>query len=102
MKSIIDKPFGLLSVFAGLLGVELFIFYLLADSGLLPTLLAEDYSFISRVILAIYLGASLHVMLVSYYLSLESNDLNADTPKQLAGSKGIPFQVFCFLPSRRR
>jgi hypothetical protein len=49
MKSIIDKPFGLLAIFAGLLAVELFFAYLLADSGLLPTLLAEDYSFISRV-----------------------------------------------------
>ena len=45
----------------------------------MQVLLAEDYSFISRVILAIYLAASLHVMLVSYYLSIESNDLNAGT-----------------------
>ena len=79
MKLIIDKPFGLLLIFSGLLGIELFIIYLLADAGLLQVLLAEDYSFISRVILAIYLAASLHVMLVSYYLSIESNDLNAGT-----------------------
>ena len=77
MKLIIDKPFGLLLIFSGLLGIEFFIVYLLADAGLLQVLLAEDYSFISRVILAIYLVASLHVMLVSYYLSIESNDLNA-------------------------
>lgn len=75
MKSIVDKPFGLLSVFASFLGVELFICYLLANRGLLQTLLAEDYSFISRAILVIYLLASLHVMLVAYYLSIESNDL---------------------------
>jgi len=79
MKLIIDKPFGLLLIFSGLLGIELFILYLLADAGLLQVLLAEDYSFISRVILGIYLVASLHVMLVSYYLSIESNDLNAGT-----------------------
>jgi hypothetical protein len=79
MKLIIDKPFGLLLFFSGLLGIELFIIYLLADSGLLQVLLAEDYSFISRAILGIYLVASLHVMLVSYYLSIESNDLNANT-----------------------
>jgi hypothetical protein len=85
MKSIIDKRFGLLTIFASLLGVELFVFYLLVDSGLLPALLAEDYSFISRVILVIYLGASLHVMLVSYYLSLEGNDLNTDALDQAAG-----------------
>ena len=66
MKLIIDKPFGLLLIFSGLFGIELFIIYLLADAGLLQVLLAEDYSFISRVILAIYLAASLHVMLVSY------------------------------------
>jgi len=86
MKTIIDKPFGLLSVFASLLGVELFVLYLLADSGLLPALLAEDYSFISRVILALYLAASLHVMLVSYYLSLEGNDLNPDAPQRSTSS----------------
>ena len=86
MKSIIDKPFGLLAIFVALLGLELFVFYLLADSGLLPTLLAEDYSFISRVILVIYLGASLHVMLVSYYLSIESNDLNGGFPRRSTGS----------------
>jgi len=86
MKSIIDKPFGLLTIFASLLGVELFVFYLLTDSGLLPALLAEDYSFISRAILLIYLGASLHVILVSYYLSIEGNDLNTGAPDQATGS----------------
>jgi hypothetical protein len=87
MKSIIDKPFGLLAIFVALLGLELFVFYLLVVSGLLPTLLAEDYSFISRVILVIYLGASLHVMLVSYYLSIESNDLNAGSPRRSTRGK---------------
>ncbi len=75
MKSIVDKPFGLLLLSIGLLGLELFVVYLLLDSGLLQSLLARDYSFISRVILAIYAGASLHVLLVSYYLSLENRDL---------------------------
>ncbi len=42
MKSIVDKPFGLLSLFAGLRGIELFVFNLLVDGGLLPILLAED------------------------------------------------------------
>ena len=78
MKSIIDKPFGLMLLFSGLLGIELFVFYLLIDTGLLQTLLAEDYSFISRAILSIYLAASLHVMLVSYFLSIESNELGAE------------------------
>ena len=80
MKSIIDKPFGLMLLCSGLLGIELFVFYLLIDTGLLQTLLAEDYSFISRVILSIYLVASLHVMLVSYFLSIESNELSAEAP----------------------
>jgi hypothetical protein len=61
MKSIVDKPFGLMLLCSGLLGIELFVFYLLIDTGLLQTLLAEDYSFISRAILVIYLVASLHV-----------------------------------------
>ena len=86
MKTIVDKPFGLLSLFAGLLGVELFVVYLLADSGLLPALLIEDYSFISRAILVIYLGASLHVMLVAYYLSLEINALNGSAGEGSAAS----------------
>ena len=79
MKLIIDKPFGLLLLFNGLLGIEIFILYLLVDAGLLQVLLAEDYSFITRAILGIYLVASFHVMMVSYYLAIECNDLNADT-----------------------
>lgn len=86
MKSIIDKPFGLLAIFAGLLAVELFFAYLLADSGLLPTLLAEDYSFISRAILVIYLAASLHVMRVSYQLSIESRDLVSECSEPAGNS----------------
>ena len=76
MNSIIDKPFGLLLIVSSLLGIELFMVYLLLDSGLLPTLLAEDYSFVSRAILSIYLFASLHVMLVSYRLSIEIGGVN--------------------------
>ena len=86
MKKIIEKPFGLLSLFAGLLGVELFVVYLLVDSGLLPTLLAEDYSFVSRAILVIYLGASLHIMLVARRLSIEINALDGGAAEAFAGS----------------
>ena len=86
MKNIIDKPFGLLSLFAGFLGIELFVVYLLTDSGLLPTLLAEDYSFVSRAILVIYLGASLHIMFVARRLSIEINTLNGATTEGSAGS----------------
>ena len=85
MNSIIDKPFGLLLIASSLLGVELFLVYLLIDSGLLPTLLAEDYSFVSRVILSIYLFASLHVMLVSYRLSIEIRDVSAETSVRPGG-----------------
>jgi len=102
MKSIIDKPFGLLAIFASLLGVELFVFYLLADSGLLPTLLAEDYSFISRVILVIYLGASLHVMLVSYTLSNEHNDLGSGAPGRAGGSNVARFFALLREPAGAR
>jgi hypothetical protein len=56
--------------------------YLLLDTGLLPTLLAEDYSFVSRAILSIYLFASLHVMLVSYRLSIEIRDVNTEASIQ--------------------
>jgi len=86
MKSIVDKPFGLLSLFAGLLGLELFVFFLLSDRGLLAVLLAEDYSFISRVILAIYLGASLHVMAVAYRLSIEIDSLDGAASAAHPGS----------------
>jgi len=82
MNSIIDKPFGLLLIASSLLGVELFMVYLLLDSGLLPTLLAEDYSFVSRAILSIYLFASLHVMLVAYHLSIEIRDVNTEASIQ--------------------
>jgi len=82
MNSIIDKPFGLLLIVSSLLSVELFMVYLLLDTGLLPTLLAEDYSFVSRAILSIYLFASLHVMLVSYRLSIEIGDVNTEASLQ--------------------
>ena len=83
MKPLFDKPFGLLLVFAALLGVELFVIYLLTDNGLLPVLLAEDYSFISRVILGIYALASAHVIFVAYRLSLETIGLNGgENPDQ--------------------
>lgn len=85
MNSIIDKPFGLLLIVSSLLGVELFMVYLLVDSGLLPTLLAEDYSFVSRAILSIYLFASLHLMLVSYRLSIEIRDVNTEASIERSG-----------------
>ena len=77
MKAIVDKPYGLLILCIGLLGLEVFVVYLLLDRGLLQLLLAEDYSFISRVILAIYTAASLHILLVAYQLSLENRALSA-------------------------
>jgi biopolymer transport protein ExbB/TolQ len=86
MNAIIDKPFGLLMVFSSLLGIELFFLYLLVDWGLLPTLLAEDYSFISRAVLSIYLLASLHVMLVAYHFSIENREVNADASTRPCGS----------------
>ena len=86
MKSIIDKPYGLLLIFSCLSGLELFIMYLLVDSGLLYTLLGEDYSFISRAILSIYLLASLHIVLVSYDLSIEGNDLHCESCKRSGSS----------------
>ena len=79
MKSITDKPFGLLLLFTSLLGVELFVVYLLVDSGYLGILLAEDYSFISRAILVIYVVASLHAILAAYFVSLEILGLNDET-----------------------
>ena len=75
MKPIIDKPYGLMLLFCALLGIELFALVLLLQNGLLQILLAEDYSFVSRVILAIYGLASLHVLLSSYRISLEIHDL---------------------------
>ena len=72
MKSIFQKSFGLLLVFAALLGLELFVVYLLVDSGVLSRLFIEDRSYVSRAILMIYLFASLHILLVAYLLSRES------------------------------
>ncbi len=95
MKSIVDKPFGLLLLSIGLLGLELFVVFLLLDSGLLQSLLAQDYSFISRVILTIYAVASLHVLLVSYYLSLENRDLRL--PGEDARGRGHVRRYFALL-----
>jgi len=93
MKPIIDKPFGLFLLFFSLLGVELFLFFLLVDGGLLQTLLAEDYSFISRVILLIYLLASLQVMFVALQLSHEFNAANGRD----AGREGHVRRYFSLL-----
>ena len=71
MKVIIDKRYGLLLLTSALLGFELFIFLLLNERGLLSVLLVQDYSFISRGILALYTVASLHVVWVAYRLSHE-------------------------------
>ena len=95
MKSIVDKPFGLLLLLVGLLGIEVFGVFLLLDSGLLQSLLVQDYSFISRVILAIYAGASLHVLLVAYYLSLENQDLRL--PADGARGRGHVWSYFALL-----
>ena len=80
MKSIFQKSFGLLLVFAALLGLEIFVVYLLGDSGLLAKLFLEDRSFLSRLILSIYLLASLHILLVAYLLSRETLGLDRQTP----------------------
>ena len=50
MKVLVDRPFGLLLLFCALLGIELFMLYLLGDAGLIQNLLAEDYSFISSTL----------------------------------------------------
>jgi len=95
MKSMVDKPFGLLLLLLGLLGIEVFAVYLLLDRGLLQALLTQDYSSISRVILAIYAGASLHVLLAAYYLSLENQDLRL--PAADARGRGHVWRYFALL-----
>ena len=75
MKPIIDKPFGLLLLFCGLLGIEAFVLFLLLHNGLLQVLLVEDISFVSRAILAIYALASLHTLFAAWRISLEIRDL---------------------------
>ena len=95
MKSIVDKPFGLLLLLLGLFGIEVFAVFVLLDRGLLQTLLTQDYSSISSVILAIYTGASLHVLLVGYYMSLEIQDLRL--PADGARGKGHVRQYFALL-----
>ena len=80
MKSIFHKSFGLLLVFAALSGLELFLVYLLDDSGVLALLFIEDRSYLSRLILSIYGFASLHILLVAYLLSRETLGLDHDAP----------------------
>ncbi len=78
MKPILDKPFGLLLLCLSLFGLEAFAVLLFAEAGLLQRLLAEDYSYISRVILLIYAAASLHFLLVGYRLSREFDAVGRD------------------------
>ncbi|MDE0886042.1 MAG: MotA/TolQ/ExbB proton channel family protein [Myxococcota bacterium] len=58
-------------------GLIAFGFYLLADLGLLRTGLVGDKSFISYLILAVYLGASLHWFWLVHALSRERRRLLA-------------------------
>ena len=62
MKTIIDKPFGLMLLFASLLGIELFVLFLLGDRGWFVTRGAEPP--------CIHLGmlTALHVPIVEPYL----------------------------------
>jgi hypothetical protein len=80
MKSIFQKSFGLLLVFIALLGLEVFALYLLNDSGVLPKLFIEDRSYVSRLILVIYLLASSHILLVAFLLSRETLGIEGETP----------------------
>ena len=84
MKSIIDKRYGLLLLTGALLGLELFVVLLLHERGLFSVLFVQDYSFISRGILALYTLASLHVIWVAYGLSLEF-DYASDAQKPVQG-----------------
>lgn len=59
-------------ILAGLLA---FGFYLVAERGLLDSALSSDRSYISYVILLIYVGASGHWLLLAYRLSDERNRL---------------------------
>ena len=79
MKAIVDKPWGLLALFAALAGVEAFLAFVMIERGLLAVLLETDVSFVSRVILGIYALASLHVLLVAHRLSVEARDLGRAT-----------------------
>lgn len=96
MKSLFQKSFALLLVFVALLGLEVFVVYLLTDSGLLLRLLTEDRSFVSRAILVIYLLASLHVLLAAYWLSREGLGFEETLvlEKEMPGAAGSHVQHY--------
>ena len=75
MTSLVNCRYGLILVFLAVAGVEVFLVYLLYDFGLLQNLLEHDASYLTRVILGIYLISSLHALRVAYCLSVEANQL---------------------------
>ncbi|MEM7562661.1 MAG: MotA/TolQ/ExbB proton channel family protein [Pseudomonadota bacterium] len=89
MTSLVNRPFGLMLLFLTLAGVEVFVIYLMLDFGLLQNLIQHDLSYLTRIILGIYLLASLHALRVAYHLSVESLQLSkADMQQDIEGHVG--------------
>ncbi|MDG2333220.1 MAG: MotA/TolQ/ExbB proton channel family protein [Myxococcota bacterium] len=73
-------------------GLIAFGFYLLADLGLLRIGLVGDKSFISYLILAVYLGASLHWFWLVHGLSKERRRLSAIEAEAARGGEWPEFE----------
>ena len=64
-----------------ILGLIVFVVYLIFDLGLLSLIMSSDKSRISLVILSIYLVASLHWYYLSFSLDREIEGLYSDSEK---------------------
>jgi len=76
MQSLLNKPYGLLLFVLMLAGIEFFIWFYLAKTGVLQNLIWIDASHVSLVIIFIYSLASLRFLFSSYATSRQFLDLD--------------------------
>ncbi len=75
MQSIVKTSYGLLLLALLLSGVELFAWFYLYQIGYLQTLITNDQSQVSIVIILVYLLATLHFLFACYTTSAQFHDL---------------------------
>lgn len=75
MQSILKSNYGLLLFALLLSGAELFIWFYMGESGYLQTLISNDQSHVSVLIIAVYLLSTLHFLFSCYTTSHQLVDV---------------------------
>ena len=75
MLSIVKSSYGLILFALLFSGVELFVWFYLGEVGLLASLIEQDQSRVSALIIAIYVLATLHFLFACYSTSQQFIDI---------------------------